>query len=283
MTRLHYEIVDVFTDRPFTGNPLAVVFGADGLATTQMQALALEFHLSETVFILPPTSELADYRVRIFTPRQELPFAGHPCVGAAAVQVRRGAVKVGELTQECDVGLLPIVVDDRGFARLTGGTPELGGSFDAGPLLAATGLSTDDLVGPPPGRAGCGLTFGYVRVRRDALARARVPAEAHDSVFAWDAATRTAYARVFVEVAGVPEDPATGSAALGMGVYLVSVGLLPGDGTSTYVIHQGHEMGRPSVLECTVTARDGVATGATVAGQVVEIASGEMVVPPFIG
>ena len=90
-----YEIVDVFTDRPFAGNPLAVVFGADGLAGDQMQALAREFHLSETVFVLPPTQAGATYRARIFTPDAELPFAGHPSVGAAVTAVRRGLFAAG--------------------------------------------------------------------------------------------------------------------------------------------------------------------------------------------
>ena len=90
MTTLRYEIVDVFTDRPFTGNPLAVVFGGDALSGDQMQALAREFNLSETVFVLPPTTGEATYRLRIFTPGAELPFAGHPSVGAAVTQLRAG-------------------------------------------------------------------------------------------------------------------------------------------------------------------------------------------------
>src|SRR5215813_8294132 len=110
MLSLRYEVVDVFTDRPFTGNPLAVVFGADGLATEQLQALALEFNLSETIFILPPTTAEATYRVRIFTPVEELPFAGHPSVGSAVTQLRRGLIQAGTVVQECGAGLLPIVV-----------------------------------------------------------------------------------------------------------------------------------------------------------------------------
>lgn len=104
MSTLAYEIVDVFTDRPFAGNPLAVVFGAEGLATEQMQALALEFNLSETVFVLPPTQVGATYRARIFTPVEELPFAGHPSVGAAVTASRRGMFGVGSVTQECGAG-----------------------------------------------------------------------------------------------------------------------------------------------------------------------------------
>ena len=101
---LDYEIVDVFAPRAFAGNPLAVVFDADGLTTEQCQALANEFHLSETSFICAPTEPGADYRVRIFTPFAELPFAGHPSVGAAHTLVRTGRLSAGTLSQECGVG-----------------------------------------------------------------------------------------------------------------------------------------------------------------------------------
>src|SRR5690349_15436786 len=157
MSTVAYEIVDVFTDRPFAGNPLAVVFGADALAGDQMQALAREFNLSETVFVLPPTSE-ATYRARIFTPDTELPFAGHPSVGAAVTSVRRGLAAPGRLVQECGAGSLPIEVTDTGAATLTGGTPTLGPDSDTAPLLSMVGLAADDLApGASPRRAGCGL------------------------------------------------------------------------------------------------------------------------------
>ncbi|MEV4540769.1 PhzF family phenazine biosynthesis protein [Micromonospora echinaurantiaca] len=289
MSTLAYEIVDVFTDRPFAGNPLAVVFGAEGLATEQMQALALEFNLSETVFVLPPTQVGATYRARIFTPAEELPFAGHPSVGAAVTASRRGMFGVGQVTQECGAGVLPIQVTATG-ATLTGGTPTLGPELDPEPLLEMAGLSADDHVGPAPRVAGCGLEFPYLPVRPDAVARARVNAAAaqrygveHVSVFSWDADSQTAHARVFVPGLGVPEDPATGSAALGLGVWLVASGLLPGEGRSSYDVVQGVEINRPSSLACTVTAAGGVAVGATVAGQVMPVARGEIMVPPFVG
>ncbi|MEU7994155.1 PhzF family phenazine biosynthesis protein [Micromonospora sp. NPDC049060] len=289
MSTLAYEIVDVFTDRPFAGNPLAVVFGAEGLATEQMQALALEFNLSETVFVLPPTQVGATYRARIFTPAEELPFAGHPSVGAAVTASRRGMFGVGQVTQECGAGVLPIEVTATG-ATLTGGVPTLGPELDPEPLLEMAGLDADDHVGPAPRVAGCGLEFPYLPVRPDAVARARVNAAAaqrygveHVSVFSWDAAAQTAHARVFVPGLGVPEDPATGSAALGLGVWLVASGLLPADGRAEYTVHQGIEINRPSVLACTVTAEDGQAVGATVAGHVVPVARGEITVPPFVG
>ncbi|MFY1700293.1 PhzF family phenazine biosynthesis protein [Micromonospora sp. WMMA1923] len=289
MSTLAYEIVDVFTDRPFAGNPLAVVFGAEGLGTAQMQALALEFNLSETVFVLPATQAGVTYRARIFTPTVELPFAGHPSVGAAVTASRRGLFGAGQVTQECGAGVLPIEVTGTA-ATLTGGTPTLGPELDAEQLLEMAGLDPDDHVGPAPRVAGCGLEFPYLPVHPEAVARARVNAAAaqrygveHVSVFSWNADTQTAHARVFVPGIGVPEDPATGSAALGLGVWLVASGLLPGDGRSEYTIRQGVEMSRPSLLACTVTAAGGTALGATVTGQVVPIARGEITIPPFLG
>jgi trans-2,3-dihydro-3-hydroxyanthranilate isomerase len=291
MSSLAYEIVDVFTDRPFAGNPLAVVFGAEALAGTQLLALAREFNLSETAFLLPvsPRGGDATYRARIFTPGGELPFAGHPSVGTAVTAVRRGLFPAGTLVQECGVGPVPIEVSgDRG--RLTGGRPTLGGELDPGPLLAAVGLAAADLAGPAPRTAGCGLEFPYLPVRPDAVARAAVDTSAarrhgidQVSVVGWDAATRTAHARVFCPGLAVPEDPATGSAALGLGVWLVAAGLLPGDGESAYTIHQGAELHRPSTLACTVVAEGGTAVRATVAGGVVPVARGEIAVPPFVG
>lgn len=287
MKTLRYEIVDVFTDRPYAGNPLAVVFGADGLATGQMQAIANEFNLSETVFVLPPTSSDATYRARIFTPSAELPFAGHPSVGAAVTQMRAGLFGPGRVVQECGAGLLPIEVSDAGSATLRGGSPTVGPPVDPEPLLAAVGLTSADFVGPAPRAAGCGLEFHFLSVHMDALARAigdAAAARAHDvtdvCLFAWDADTRSSRTRVFVPGLGVTEDPATGSAALGFGVWLVASGLLPGDGESAYTIRQGVEMGRPSTLACTVAAADGMAVTATVSGSAVPIATGSIAVPP---
>ncbi len=283
---LDYEVVDVFAPRAFAGNPLAVVFGADGLSTEQCQALAFEFHLSETSFISAPTEPGADYRVRIFTPFAELPFAGHPSVGAAHTLVRTGRLPAGTLRQECGVGVLDLVVDDDG-ATLTGGEPSLGSERPAHALATALRLAAEDVAGVPAHMAGCGLPWTYLAVRRDAVDRAVPDHGALDglgagegiSVLSWDAATATAYARAFAGDLRWGEDPATGSAALGAGVWLVATGLLPGDGASSYTIHQGEKLGRPSVLSCTVTASGGRATSATVRGAVVPIASGRILVP----
>lgn len=292
VTSLPYEVVDVFTDRAFTGNPLAVVFEAERLTTEQLQSIALEFNLSETVFVLPATEPGATHRVRIFTPAEELPFAGHPSVGSAVTIVRRGLVPGEALVQECGAGLLPITVSNgagagEGWkATLTGGTPTVSEPVDPGPLLPVVGLTTADLAGPAPRRAGCGLEWPFLPVRPEALARAGLDSAAARRygvgelcVVAWDPTTRVARSRVFVPGLSVAEDPATGSAALGLGVFLVASGLLPGDGTAGYEVRQGSELGRPSRLDCTVTAERGAAVVATVTGQVVPVARGEIAVP----
>ncbi|WP_432985256.1 PhzF family phenazine biosynthesis protein [Dactylosporangium sp. CA-233914] len=285
MSTLRYSIVDVFTDRPFTGNPLAIVFDAEALAAEQMQAIAREFNLSETIFVLPPTTPQATYRARIFTPGTELPFAGHPTVGCAVTLVRDGVVKGPDVVQECGAGLIAVQVDDvHGAATVTGGEPTAGPELDPGPLLESIGLTRADYVGPAPRRAGCGLEFTFLSVTEEAVARLRLLRPVDNlSVFHWDAERRLAHVRVLVPDVGVAEDPATGSAALGFGVWLVSSGLAAGDGLTRYEIAQGLEMHRPSALHCSVTASGGVAVSATVAGHAVPIASGEMIVPPFVG
>jgi trans-2,3-dihydro-3-hydroxyanthranilate isomerase len=283
---LDYEIVDVFAPRAFAGNPLAVVFDADDLTTARCQALAFEFHLSETSFVCAPTAPGADYRVRIFTPFAELPFAGHPSVGAAHTLVRTGRLSAGTVRQECGVGVLDLVVDEEG-ALLSGGRPSLEDGPAPAELAAAVGLGEDDVTGVPADIAGCGLPFAYLSVRPDAVDRAVPDPRALDalgvgeglSVLSWDAATATAYARVFAGDLRWGEDPATGSAALGAGVWLVESGLLAPEGTSSYVVRQGERMGRPSVLECTVTAAGDRAVSATVRGAVVPIARGRIRVP----
>jgi trans-2,3-dihydro-3-hydroxyanthranilate isomerase len=283
---LDYEIVDVFAPRAFAGNPLAVVFGADELTTEQCQALAFEFHLSETTFVGAPTEPGADYKVRIFTPVTELPFAGHPSVGTAHTLVRTGRLAGGIVRQECGAGVLDIAVDGDG-ATLSGGRPTLEDGPEPGTLAEAVGLSPADVVGIPAHVAGCGLPWTFLAVRREVVDEARpVPATLDGLgigdgvvVCAWDPATATSYARAFTHNLEWGEDPATGSAALGAGVWLVATGLLAPEGTSSYRIRQGEKMGRPSALECTVTASGGKAVAATVKGAVVPIASGRIRVP----
>ncbi len=285
---LDYWVVDVFAGRAFAGNPLAVVLDADSLSTEQMQAMALEFNLSETAFPVSTTTPGADYRLRIFTPAAELPFAGHPSVGTAWLLHALGRIDAGTAVQECGAGLLPLQVGPD-QVTLTGGPPTVGEPVDPLPLLAAVGLDVDDLAGTEPRWAGTGLNWVYLRVTDEAVARARpnldrladLTASGSDragvAVLSWQDAK--AHARVFAGGLGVAEDPATGSAALGLGAWLVATGLLPAAGESSIEIAQGLEMGRPSRLACAVAAEGGRATECRVSGTVVPNAHGQVAVP----
>ncbi|MFP5023162.1 PhzF family phenazine biosynthesis protein [Pseudonocardia phyllosphaerae] len=288
---LRYDVVDVFTDRPYAGNPLAVVRGAESLSTARMQAIAREFNLSETAFPLDPTGD-ADYRVRIFTPGAELPFAGHPSVGTAWVLARDGAIGPGDRVQECGAGLLPIEVDGTG-ARIEGGVPHLGGDLDAGALAAAAGLDPDDVDGAAaPGIAGAGVDYAILLVQPGAVARAAAhPAALATAtggctgllVAAVDATAERVHARMFGNGIGVDEDPATGSAAVALGVFLADRGLVSDDGEHHFVVSQGAEIGRPSTLYAGVRTEDGRVTGTWVGGSVVAVASGSLTPPPEQG
>jgi trans-2,3-dihydro-3-hydroxyanthranilate isomerase len=258
-----------------------VVLDAEDLSTEQMQRVAREFNLSETAFPTSPP-EGATYGLRIFTPAAELPFAGHPSVGSAWVLHRLGRIAAGDNVQACGAGLLPVHVGED-EVTLSGGAPTASAPLASAPILSALGLTGADLAGPEPRSAGAGISFTYLLVRPDALARARVDAAAVASLggsgvalVSWDG--QTARSRVFAAGVGVPEDPATGSAALGLGVYLVACGLV-GDGLTPYVVSQGVEMGRPSTLRCTVEASGGSVVRTSVSGGTVPVAEGEITAP----
>jgi trans-2,3-dihydro-3-hydroxyanthranilate isomerase len=287
---LAYRVLDVFTDRAYAGNPLAVVLDADDLSTPQLQAVAREFNLSETTFPLPPTDPAtADYRVRIFTPAQELPFAGHPSIGTAWLLARLGRLSqlgrtgTGPVRQECGAGILPVEVTADG-ATLTGGGPTAGPELDPEPLLAAIGLEGADGTGGRPRTCGTGLEWTFLpvaagavqRVAPDWAALPRAVSSMGLAAFSWDADRRAAHLRALTDEGW--EDPATGSAALGLGVYLAAAGLV-GDGTTAYRISQGAEIGRPSTLDGTVTVAGGRAERVTVRGGVIPVATGEIVRP----
>ncbi|HEY6747888.1 MAG TPA: PhzF family phenazine biosynthesis protein [Mycobacteriales bacterium] len=281
MPTLPYHVVDVFTDRPYAGNPLAVVLGADDLPTEALQAMAREFNLSETTF--PMASDRADYRVRIFTAGSELPFAGHPSIGTAWLLARLGRIPTGRVMQDCGAGILPLEVTAEG-ATLTGGPATVSEPLDPEPLLTAAGLDAGSLSGLAPVRTvGTGLEWTYLPVTEDAVARAepnwqalrRSVASMGLAVFSWS--DGVAHLRALTEEGF--EDPATGSAALGFGVYLAASGLVP-DGTTVYRISQGAEIGRPSTLHGTVTHTAGTVESVTVRGTVIPIATGELTPPP---
>jgi trans-2,3-dihydro-3-hydroxyanthranilate isomerase len=313
---LTYDVVDAFTDRPFAGNQLAVVHGADDLSTAQCLAIAQEFNFSETTFPSSEVKDGAEYSTRIFTPGGEIPFAGHPTLGTAWVLRRRGLLERQEVTQVCGAGRIGVRFADADLVELSATPRDLLGPVDddlAGVLLRDLGLSSDDLVGRA-WVAGCGLSYVHLPVAEDAVARAVPSAHpleeyadrlaalgvAQDPVeginlfaVAGEGDALTCHSRVFVPGLSVPEDPATGSAAAGLGVALVASGMLPKGGI--YDITQGVEMGRPSSLhgrvettvvgghgwnpQATDTASEAVAAVCHVAGQVQPVARGEIAVP----
>jgi trans-2,3-dihydro-3-hydroxyanthranilate isomerase len=277
---LPFAIYDVFSDRPYAGNQLAVVYDGHDLTTAQMQAIALEFGYSETVFVLPSTAAGADYLARIFTPAEELPFAGHPTIGAALAAVQSGRVtpRRDTVVQECGAGLMTVAVDG-GTAKLTSTAISVGPALDPKTAAAALGLDADRIIGAPK-NASAGLDHNFVRLA-DADVTAAVDVPGHlDKVypFSFNPETNAVHARLFHR--GVGEDPATGSAALALGAHLVDQGLISGDGRHTYEIAQGAEIDRPSTLSGEVVVLNGVPVSVSVTGAAVKVAEGNLVALP---
>jgi len=280
-TFVSYDVVDVFAEGPFAGNQLAVVHGAGDLDDAQLLTLAREFNFSETTFPTPVAGDR--YRVRIFTPGGEIPFAGHPTLGTAWVLRERGDLDAQDVTQVCAAGEIGVRFE-AGSVELTAGPRDLVGPLDEGAVLAVLavlGLDPADRDGDA-WLAGTGLTFAHVPVRDEAVARASLPRAMPDLPTTADplgginlysvTEDLQVHSRVFVPELAVPEDPATGSAAAGLGMALRARGLAgAGDG---YRIRQGIEMGRPSVLLGTVGEH-----GISVAGPVHHIARGEIRTP----
>jgi trans-2,3-dihydro-3-hydroxyanthranilate isomerase len=267
-----FETVDVFTDRRFGGNPLAVFPDAAGLSDTEMQAIAREFNLSETSFVLPPSDPQHTARVRIFTPGGELPFAGHPNVGTGWLLGRLGRATDGVLLFEELAGLVRVEADATGATIAAPQPLTTGAELPHEVVAACVGLPPDALVGPAPVLAGVGTAFVVAEVAPDALARATPDTAAFRAAVAafpvlqnrlgvllhvgTGPAVRT---RMFAPLAGIPEDPATGSANAALAALLLSRGDAP-DGAWT--ITQGVEMGRPSLLHATARrAEDGIRAG----------------------
>ncbi|MGH3371432.1 MAG: PhzF family phenazine biosynthesis protein [Nocardioidaceae bacterium] len=296
---LTYDVVDVFTDRPFAGNQLAVVHGAEELSTAQCLAIAQEFGFSETTF--PVATGGSSYSTRIFTPAAEIPFAGHPTLGTAWVLRRRVLLEGEHVVQHCGAGEIDVRFDGEDTVELSATPRDLVGPLGddlVTALLADVGLSIADLAGPV-WAAGCGLTFVHLPVLAGAVERADASSRplgeyarhfaavgpARDPIeginlhhVSGEAPDLDVHARVFVPGLSVAEDPATGSAAAGLGMALVASGRLPEGGS--YRIRQGVEMGRPSQLQGRVEATSGAAHRCHVAGSVQQVASGEIAVPP---
>jgi len=315
MRTLRFITADVFTTEPFTGNQLAVVFGAEGLATETLQAITREFNYAETTFVFAPEDPSHTRRVRIFTPELEVPFAGHPTIGTAHVLVASGEVPVlgSEMTLVLgeNVGPVPVRVTlEYGVpvhAQLT--TAQLPEErvevTDLEALARVLSLSASDLVGGlhAPTGVSCGLPFQLIALNSvEAVERARLHHDAWDTTLkgmwaAWPMvfamardggdADREAQlplhvrgcdirARVFVPGSTVPEDPATGSANACLAGYLAK--RTPRDGVLRWEVAQGVEMGRPSRLHIEAHKRDGVIDAVRVGGATVLVSEGTMAV-----
>jgi len=293
--------VDVFTDTPLTGNPLAVFPRATGLSAAEMHAIAREMNLSETTFVFPSTSPAAHYRNRIFTVDGEIPFAGHPSIGTAFVAALEGLVPKPDgsslVYQELEIGVLPLelIVEGGQVTKviMTQGEPSLGATVsNVEPLAKALGVRARDIGGKglAPQIAATGIQSLQVPIRSldivkglqpDLRALEKVLAKFGDKVvcyaFAFGAETPGAHvhARSFVPSLG-REDPATGSAAGALGVYLAAHGKLP---APTFIVEQGMEIHHASRIEVSVEMEDGKVKVVRVGGHVVPLIRGSLRLP----
>ena len=299
---LRFHTFDVFTDRAYAGNPLAIVLGADDLTTAQMQTVAREFNLSETIFVQRPANLAHTARVRIFFPTAEIPFAGHPTIGCA-IHLATAMAGAGDfdrtLVLEEEAGLVPVHVRRRGAVTraefvapvLPHGVtdaPDHDRALDPARLAAALGLTVADIgfALHRPGLWQGGPRFLYVPVSgTDALARARpmqpgwseeMQAGGVDSAYLYTPGTGCDFrARMFSPTAGIPEDPATGSASAILAAQLLAHGSL-GEGETRLTLHQGVEMGRPSVIDLAVQVADRRLVEVRVAGGAVPVSEGQL-------
>jgi trans-2,3-dihydro-3-hydroxyanthranilate isomerase len=301
-TRPFYQL-DVFTRDPLAGNPLAVFPDAAGLDAATMQRLAREMNLSETTFVLPSTA--ATRRVRFFTPAAEIPLAGHPTIGTWWLLAELGALQLDangttRVTQETGAGVLPVDIETEGgkvtrvvmtqaepqfgepvtgdarLAKALGGAAGLLPKHPA-PQVVSTALpqlmvpvrSLEKLQALPSGGAGMALASLLHAAGTDCAMLYTL--ETVDP-------TATIHCRMFAPGLGVPEDPATGSAAGALGCYLVWHALVrPHDGTARLVVEQGLEVGRPSRIEVEVAVGNGgEITAVRVGGEAVTVISGEV-------
>ena len=284
-----FILVDVFTARAFGGNQLAVFPEAEGIPDALMQAYARELNFSEATFVLPPRDAEHTHRVRIFTPTKEIPFAGHPNIGTAVVLAAAG--QAGALVFDEDVGTVRIAAraeGNRGFAELTlERAAEIRPSDIAPARLMAMLSLPQDAVGPLPAFAmSFGLPFFVVPLKDPAAVAAAKLDSSWETVLPPDAWARDVYViagdfapggrlkvRMFAPSDGIPEDPATGSAAAAL-VSSLADSLPDTDGEFAWTIEQGAEIGRPSLISAVAVKRAGRVVSVRVGGSVVIVGEG---------
>jgi trans-2,3-dihydro-3-hydroxyanthranilate isomerase len=294
---IRFITVDVFTDRKFGGNPLAVVPDAAALSGAQMQAIAAEFNLAETTFVLPPRNSSHTAEVRIFTPRAELPFAGHPNIGTAFALAkeseRQGRAVSDPMIFEEKAGLVRLTPLKEGAsllgARLMPPQPLVRGDEIAADIIAAAcSLAVSDIetANHQPCIASCGIPLAFAELKtRAALSTAHprtevftkhLPAERVTGVLLYVKDQRGGFdlqVRMFAPLYGVPEDPATGSGNVALAGLLA--GLRPeADLSLALRIGQGVDMGRPSLLEASAEKRNGEITALSIGGRCVPMMRG---------
>jgi len=293
--------LDVFTDHHFCGNPRAVFTDVPELPTEFMQSIAREFNLSETVFIVKPRNPRAARRLRIFTPSRELPFAGHPTIGAAHVLVEEGLAGVsgasGSFLLEEEVGLVPISVrrrdDAAWFVQLTAAKlPEEGPPAPpVAELAKLLNVSESDILQDADFAQfySCGVPYLFVPVRNRSVLRqvaidppsSRILSSAVGSsqvyVFSYDPERESSNirARMFAQEFGIIEDPATGSAAAAFAGYLAKRSWHK-EGTLKWTLEQGFEMGRPSLIYLEADIANGAVTAVRVGGTAVRMTEGAL-------
>jgi trans-2,3-dihydro-3-hydroxyanthranilate isomerase len=295
--RRRFVTLDVFTGTRFAGNPLAVVLEPDGLDTAAMQTIAREFNLSETVFVFPPEDKSHRARIRIFTPVSELPFAGHPTVGTAVLLGRLdGGTNERKFVLGLNVGPVPCDVTPNGEGgRAVFDLPRLpadvGAPADDATIAAALGIDAADIGFGTfrPARWSAGAPYTIVPVRGlDAIRRCRIHPAEWKAAFGFDdhaaaymicsetaEAAHAFHTRMYAPLQGVPEDPATGSAAAALAGYLARHGSYA-DGQHAVGIEQGYEMGRPSQIELTLKMAGGRLIGASIGGGAVVVMEGSI-------
>jgi trans-2,3-dihydro-3-hydroxyanthranilate isomerase len=300
-----YLHVDVFTDTPFQGNQLAVFPEPAGLTTANMQAIAQEMNYSETTFVWPKEGS-GDVRMRIFTPGQELPMAGHPTIGTTFALAAEGVIQRGrdEFVFELGVGPIPVSLEwaqnGLSFAWMTQLRPTFGQTIASRDrLAAAVGVQRSDLGGDLPVQiVSCGVPFLFVplasrravdavSIDRRALASVFREADVEEhAVFFFttertrDAGEETVYSRMLASGFGIAEDPATGGASGPLGCYLLQYGLVTADDARRLLSLQGVAMGRPSRIHISIDSNDGAITRVRVGGTSVVVGRGELAKPP---
>lgn len=300
-----FHTLDVFTEQPFEGNPLAVVLDARDIDSARMQAIAREFNLAETVFVLPPDDPVNTAKMRIFTPANELPFAGHPTVGTAVLLAElRAAGALGAtgvtIALEQKIGLVKVDVSRRAgrASRAVFNIPQLPRlldlRFDAAVVGKALGIDPLDIGFAAHGLSAwsAGVPFVMVPVRSiEVIGRAGIAdiaawqqafgATGRGAAFLYTRETvdpvRHIHARMFSPTMGIGEDPATGSAAAAF-AGVAATCELPEDGQHQLVIEQGFEMGRPSLIALDLMIERGALASAAIGGSAVRVAEGRLLV-----